>query len=201
MKRRALLFERVDLLAGPLQDPEAALRALAPEYERVQDDVELNRRIADALFAAGRFDEAKGMYEWLVAVAEDTSGRPPKTLAHDLARLAQIAAQQAGATDDARALLERAYKVDPTHTETLIHLGRAAEAAGDWDTALRVYRTMLLQNADRTGLVDRGDLYYNLARAHRAMNEPQKAQAMVRRGLDEASGHEGLTSLATDLGL
>lgn len=196
-RRRALLFERVDLLLQRLDDADAALRLLAAEYEHVQDDVELNRRIADALFVAERFDEAKGMYEWLVAVGR-SSPRPPKVLAHDLTRLAQTF-ERGGDSAQAAALVREAYKVDPTHTETLLVLGRLAEAEEDWDTALRVYRTMLLQNADRTGAVDRGDLYYHLAKAHRALGEVQKAQAMIRRGLDEAPEHEGLKAISAEL--
>ena len=196
-RRRALLMERVDLMMRELQDPEGALRVLAPEYERVQDDVELNRRVADALFACGRTDEARGMYDWLVQVGRAATRRP-KALAHDLTRIARMELD-AGRVEPALELLREAYRIDTTAPETLLLLGRAAEEAGDWKEALKVYRTMLLQNADRSGLLRRGDLYVNLARAHVALDERPKALAMLRRGQEEDREHPDIARMLQEL--
>jgi hypothetical protein len=47
--------------------------------------------------------------------------------------------------------------------------------------------------ADQSGLLRRGDIYVNLARAHVALDEKPKARAMLRRGLEEDGEHPELT--------
>lgn len=187
--RRTLALERVDLLVERLGDPEAALIALAPIYQEVQDDPEINRRIANSLFSAGRQEEAEGMYVWLVEVGR--RGKKSKTLAGYLTRLAQIALR-AEDRERAREYLQEAYRVDTTNVETLMTLGALYESDLQWREALKIYRTMLLQNADQSGLLRRGDIYIGLARAHVALEERPKAKAMLRRALEEDASHPEL---------
>lgn len=158
---------------------------LAPLYKEVQEDIEVNRRIADALFAAERFEEAAGMYNWLVEMGR--RAKRSKALAHHLTRLARISLKTEA--DGAREQLLEAYRIDTTNVETLMTLGRLHESEAAWRDALKIYRTMLLQNADQSGLLRRGDIYINLARAHVALEEKPKAKAMLRRGLEEDHDH------------
>ena len=58
---------------------------------------------------------------------------------------------------------------------------------------------MLLQNADKSGLVRRGDIYLRLAAVHLGLGETPKAQAMLRRGLEEDPEHEELGRALSDL--
>jgi tetratricopeptide (TPR) repeat protein len=187
--RRVLALERVDLLVDRIADPEAALVALAPIYQEIQDDPDINRRIAGALFAAGRHEDARGMYLWLVEVGR--RGKKSKTLAGYLTRLAQIALR-AEDRESAREYLQEAYRVDTTNVETLMTLGALYESDLQWREALKIYRTMLLQNADQSGLLRRGDIYIGLARAHVALEERPKAKAMLRRALEEDASHPDL---------
>ncbi|MBX7083370.1 MAG: tetratricopeptide repeat protein [Nannocystaceae bacterium] len=188
-RRRALALERIDLLLDKLDLPEAALKGLAPIYQQVQDDPEINRRIAAALFSAKRFDEAEGMYNWLVEVGR--RGKRTKAIAQHLTRLAQISLRREN-RERARELLLEAYRVDTTNVETLMTLGALHESSQEWKDALKIWRTMLLQNADQSGLLRRGDIYIGLARAHVNLQEKPKAKAMLRRGLEEDVGHPEL---------
>ncbi len=174
-----------------LGDADGALRVLAELYEQVQEDVEINRRIADGLFVAGRYDEAKGMYAWLVEVVRQ--GKRAKILGHYLTRLAHIS-QHEGDDGTAREQLMEAYRIDTTNVETLMALGALHERQEQWKDALKIYRTMLLQNADQSGKLRRGDIYVGLARAHVALGETPKARAMLRRGLEEDSDHPELAA-------
>lgn len=187
--RRELILERVDVMLGRMQDADGALRVLHGLYKEVQDDVSINRRIADALYAADRYDDAANMYGWLVSVGRQAKRN--KALAHDLTRLARISL--AGTEPDgAKEQLLEAYRIDTTNVETLMVLGELHEQESDWRDALKIYRTMLLQNADQSGLLRRGDIYVNLARAHVALDEKPKARAMLRRGIEEDSEHPEL---------
>src|SRR5690606_267755 len=57
-RRHELQLDRVDVMTSKLADMDGALRVLASIYEHVQHDIEVNRRIADALFTANRYEEA-----------------------------------------------------------------------------------------------------------------------------------------------
>ncbi|PRP99028.1 tetratricopeptide repeat protein [Enhygromyxa salina] len=195
-KRRSLQLERVDVMTGKLADSEGALRVLASIYEHVQDDVDVNRRIADALFIADRYEEAVGMYHWLV---EMTVGKRSKKRAHYLTRLAriEIAGEQ---PDGAQKRLEEAYRLDTTNVETLLTLGNLHEQNQRWPDALKIYRSMLLQNADKSGLLRRGDIYLRLSQVHMGLGEKPKAQAMLRRGIEEDQEHSGLKDALDAIG-
>jgi tetratricopeptide (TPR) repeat protein len=164
---------------------------LAGIYERVQDDVGVNGRIANALFQAGRLEEALGMYQWLVEVGGQSAGRRNKTQAVYLTRLARIELSQ-GNAESAQGRLEEAYRIDTTNVETQMTLGALHEQSERWSDALKIYRSMLLQNADKSGLLRRGDIYLRLSATHMGLEEKSKAQAMLRRGIEEDPEHPQL---------
>lgn len=195
--RRVLVLERVDLLLGELRDPDGALRVLAELYEQVVEDVKINVRIADGLFMAERYEEAKGMYAWLVEVAR--RGTRSRELGHYLTRLARIGRKE-GDDEGAREQLLEAYRIDTTNVETLMELGALYEQQANWKESLKIFRTMLLQNADQSGKLRRGDIYVSLARAHVGLDEKAKARAMLRRGLEEDADHPQLAAELAALG-
>ena len=79
-------------------------------------------------------------------------------------------------------------------------LGDLHEQSQSWEAALKVYRAMLLQNADRSGLLRRGDIYLHLSNIHVRLDEMPKAQAMLRRGLQEDPEHPDLAARLQQLG-
>ncbi len=196
--RRSIQLERCDVLIVKLADYDGALRVLAGIYQDIQDDIDVNHRIGDALFRAGRYEEAKGMYDWLVGVGE-VEQRQQKSHAVALTRLARIEVGQ-GAFDVGRTHLLAAHRIDSTNVETLMALGDVYEHDAMWADALKIYRAMLLQNADRSGLLRRGDIYLRLSAVHLGLEERSKAQAMLRRGIEEDSSHPDLVEALARLG-
>jgi tetratricopeptide (TPR) repeat protein len=195
--KRQMLLREADVLSQRVGDHDGALKVLAAIYAQVNDDAEVNARIADALFRAERWEEAAGMYNWLVDVTG--KGKKSKQLGGYLTRLGRIALMM-GQSEQALTHLEAAYKTDTTNVETLLALGGLHEQAGRWQDALRIYRTMLLQNADQSGALRRGDIYLRLAMVHVGLAERPKAQAMLRRGLEEDPQHPELAGKLAELG-
>lgn len=196
-ERRQIDIERIDILMEKVGDLEEALRALAPIYEEVQDDLEINRRIADALYNSGRFEEAVGMYSWLVDVSASVNKRS-KQHAHYLTRLARVE-MAGGITEEAIERLREAYRIDTTNPETLISLADVYAATEQWGDALKIARAMLLQNVDQSGLLRRGDIYMRLANAHIGLGEGSKALSMLRRGSEEDPEHPEIAAKIAEL--
>jgi tetratricopeptide (TPR) repeat protein len=194
--QRDLVLRRVDILSDELHEYEASLSVMATVYSKVTDDLELNRRIADALFAVERYEEALGMYRWVAEVLPQA--KRSKQRAHVLARIAGIE-MSAGEHEVALARLEEAYHLDPTNLEMLANLGAAYEHAKRWQDGLRIYRAMLLQNVERTGAIRRGDLYLRLASIHMNLGEVAKAKAMLRRGMEDDASHPSLRSALDEI--
>ena len=136
------------------------------------------------------------MYHWLVEI---TQGMRSKKRAHYLTRLARIEIA-GGQPESAQKRLEESYRLDTTNVETLLTLGNLHEQNERWADALKIYRSMLLQNADKSGLLRRGDIYLRLSQVHMGLGEKPKAQAMLRRGIEEDSDHEGLKAALEGLG-
>lgn len=195
--QRKLDLERVDILMERVGDLDEALQALAPVYEQVQDDMEINRRIADALYLSGRYEEAVGMYTWLVEVSASVNRRS-KEHAHFLTRLSRVELA-GGVTDEAIERLRDSYRIDTTNPETLITLSDVYAAIEQWSDALKIARAMLLQNVDQSGLVRRGDIYVRLANAHLGLDEGSKALSMLRRGSEEDSDHPDIAGMIAEL--
>ncbi len=102
--------------------------------------------------------------------------------------------------EGAQKRLEEAYRLDTTNVETLLTLGNLHEKSERWPDALKIYRSMLLQNADRSGLLRRGDIYLRLSQVHMGLGEKPKAQAMLRRGIEEDTDHAGLKAALEAIG-
>jgi tetratricopeptide (TPR) repeat protein len=198
--RRALELERIDILSARLGQHEEVLQALAPIYEEVQDSAEINQRIANALFASERFEEARGMYTWLIEMSS-SSGRRDKRQAQYLTRLARIVIhlQLEDESEDPLKRLKEAYRIDTTNAETLVTLTDLYSARSEWKEALKLARTMLLQNVDRSGIIRRGDIYMRLANAHLQLQEHSKAISMLRRGKQEDPEHAEVGALLEQL--
>ncbi len=196
--KRKLDLERADILTEKLGQLEDALQALAPIYQEVQDDPEINRRIADALFESERFEEAMGMYNWLVEVGGANTRRDKKQGQY-LTRLARIELHLQTEGADPLKRLKDAYRIDTTNAETLVTLADLYAAQGEWKESLKLARTMLLQNVDRSGIIRRGDIYMRLANAHIELDETPKAISMLRRGKQEDPDHPELGPLLEQL--
>ncbi len=181
-ERGKLLREIAAIYSGPLGQPAAAL----PHLERLvaldPNEVEGREQLAEALVAAGRVDDASRlMSELIERLGKAKRGKDAARWYTRLGTLSEARGDMAGAS----ASFGAAYKLDPTHPATVAALGRLAFRAGEFDSARKYYRSLLLQNFDeRTAGVSKAEVYLMLGRMHVLANELPKARNMFERGLE-----------------
>jgi tetratricopeptide (TPR) repeat protein len=180
--RKKRLREIATLYAGPLAQPSAALPALERLVTLDPTEIPGREQLAEALIASGRVAEAARLMEQLIV--ELGKVRRGKDAARWHTRLGVIA-EARGDAAGAAASFGAAYKLDPTHPATVAALGRLAFRSGDFDSARKYYRSLLLQNFDeKTAGVSKSEVYLMLGRMHVAANELSKARNMFERGLE-----------------
>jgi golgin subfamily B member 1 len=188
-KQARLCLELADLFREHFGQPAEALRFVEHAAQVMADDVAVQERLADLLFAAGRGAEAEPIYRNLSDKAR--AARKMKEVARYQQRLGALR-ESAGDLGEALKSYEEAYKVDPTHPQTMAGLGRIYFAHSDWEKARRIYRSMLLQTLDPSVGVTKADVYLQLGLIHAHLGETPKARSMYERGLELEPDHSGL---------
>jgi tetratricopeptide (TPR) repeat protein len=181
-ERKKRLSEIATLYAGPLAQPSAALPALERLVALDPREIPGREQLAEVLAASGRVVEAARLMEELII--ELGKARRGKDAARWHTRLG-VLSEARGDAAGAAASFGAAYKLDPTHPATVAALGRLAFRSGDFDSARKYYRSLLLQNFDeKTAGVSKSEVYLMLGRMHVAANELSKAKNMFERGLE-----------------
>src|SRR5690606_34944552 len=186
--------EAVSLYEGELAQPERAIPLMERAIALAPEELGMKRRLADALRAVGRLDEASVVLEGLV----EGFGRrrsPERAEVHFV--LGQVAHEQG---DHARALeqLDLATRMDMSNGPMLLALGRIAREAGEVERAEKSYRTLLMtvrrRGADEPVEVSLGEVLYELHAIARANGDAEKAEELYTSALEACatSGAEAL---------
>ena len=164
-----------------------ALLASDPGKGAEQEQLKLRELLADLHFASGRVDEARTLYQALVESANQARRRG-KDVARLHGRLGQIAERKDDRAGALSAYVE-SQRLDASHAPTLVSLGRLHGASGDWESARKVYRSLLLQNLDADAGISKGGVYSALGEIHEKLNEGPKAIGMYERALELEPGN------------
>jgi tetratricopeptide (TPR) repeat protein len=137
--RLARLREAAELHRARTGEPDKAIPLLEQASDLSPDENAVKLALADALGAAGRFEEARTLLRTLV---EAFGGRRPKERAPVHYHLARL---DLAVGDRARALVEldAATRIDPANPEILRALAELARDDGQLDRAERSYRALL----------------------------------------------------------
>ncbi|HET6613456.1 MAG TPA: tetratricopeptide repeat protein [Kofleriaceae bacterium] len=180
-ERVEVLIELAAVYTDKLGRPDLATSALERALALVPDEPRVCAPLADAYFAAGRYDDAAPIFETLATAAK--KARRMKDVAKYRQRLGGIL-EARGDVDGALSAYEEAFRVNPTDVETMAGLGRLHMGRQDWEKARRVYRSLVLQNIDpRCGLT-KAEVYHHLGSIHIKLGEAKKARGMFQRGLE-----------------
>jgi tetratricopeptide (TPR) repeat protein len=182
-------------LAGARGADADALPYLQRAVELRGQDSELQLALADAYVKAGQLDRAAPMFEQLATEAK--AAKRLKDAGRYRQRQGALLVQR-GDVAGAQAAYEEAFRVQPTDVQTMVGLGKLYVQTQAWESARRIYQSLVLQSIDPATAkelgVTKGLLYLALGRIHAAMGQPDKAKAMFQRGLEFEAGQPDLVA-------
>ena len=182
--------EAAEIYHHRLGTPEASVPVLAKAVDLAGDDRELRSMLAEGLFAAGQYDEAKTLLESVIA---DFGRRrsPERAQAHLL--LARVTAAQ-GQTADAIDQLDTASKMDAGNATILKTLAELAREDGQLDCAERAMRTLLVtarrETNPETLPIGPTEVLFELSRIAADRGDEGKAGELVESVLESMTQHD-----------
>jgi golgin subfamily B member 1 len=186
--RLARLREAAELHRAKTGEPERAIPLLEQAADLSPDDNEVKLALADALGAAGRFDEARALLRVLI---DAFGGRRPKERAPVHYHLARL---DLAVGDRARALVEldAATRIDPANPEILHTLAELARDDGQHDRAERSYRALLtvLRRQDEITAdapITRSEVLFELSQLARGQGEADRATEILESAFELAA--------------
>jgi tetratricopeptide (TPR) repeat protein len=168
-----------ELLAGPLQDPAAAMRHYAAAYTADPSDLKVAEKLTELYLGQGMWAEAADALSMLGEKHPDVEAR-----CNHLITLGQV--MEEGFRDVPRAVqaYARVLELSPGHSAAASLLGQSYERMGDWAGLAGVY-TSILQTILPADKVRRLQLHQALAQLYlKRLNNPDKAIIELKFCLD-----------------
>ncbi len=189
--RLARLREAAELHRSKTGQPERAIPLLEQAADLSPEDNAVKLALADALGAAGRFEEARTL---LRALVDAFGGRRPKERAPVHYHLALL---DLAVGDRARALVEldAATRIDPANPEILQALAELARDDGQLDRAERSYRALLTvlrrhEGSQKEGAISRAEVLVELSRIAARQGEPDRAKEILESAFELGAENE-----------
>jgi tetratricopeptide (TPR) repeat protein len=183
--RLGRLREAAELHRSRTGEPDRAIPLLEQASDLSPDDNAVKLALADALGAAGRFDEARANLRTLV---EAFGGRRPKERAPVHYHLARL---DLAVGDRARALVEldAATRIDPANPESLRTLAELARDDGQLDRAERSYRALLTvlrrqEEIAEDAPISRSEVMFELSTIAGRQGEPDRAKEILESAFE-----------------
>jgi tetratricopeptide (TPR) repeat protein len=183
--RLGRLREAAELHRSRTGEPERAIPLLEQASDLSPDDNSVKLALADALGAAGRFEEARTNLRTLV---EAFGGRRPKERAPVHYHLARL---DLAVGDRARALVEldAATRIDPANPEILRTLAELARDDGQLDRAERSYRALLTvlrrqEEIAEDAPISRSEVMFELSKIADRQGEPDRAKEILESAFE-----------------
>ncbi len=190
-----LLREAAEIQSGQRRDTAAAAEVLEKASALVPDDRDLLLQLCDAYSASGK---GKAAAEVLEKIVESYGGKRSKELGEIHRRLADAYLAD-GASDQALAELDKAFRIEPGNISVLKRLGEVALEVGDMKKAQQMFRALLLQRLDAKSPITKAEVFMNLGEVHSRLDEKAKAIQMFERALQADSSLEAAKERLAEL--
>jgi tetratricopeptide (TPR) repeat protein len=185
--RAALLCEAAAIHVDRRDDPAAAVPLLNEASTLTPDDGALRRRLASALIASGRLDEAAAALRVLIAGYGTRRPKERGLVHYELARVSLAAGDRAAAVSE----LDLALRIDPAQPEILHLQARLALEEGQLERAARTYRALLLvvkrpREERGPGGVSRAELLFELCEIAQLQGDPERSAEYLESAFETA---------------
>ena len=185
--RAALLCEAAAIHVDRRDDPAAAVPLLNEASTLTPDDGILRRRLASALIASGRLEEAAAALRMLLAGYGTRRPKERGLVHYELARVSLAAGDRATAVTE----LDLALRIDPAQPEILHLQARLALEEGQLERAARTYRALLLvvkrpREERGPGGVSRAELLFELCEIAQMQGDPERSAEYLESAFETA---------------
>ena len=187
-KRRAVLTS-IGELATNLSTDGTALSELARVVPTEDLPLSVKRLLVEKMLGDREYER---VIELLGDLAEQArKGRKMSEVAEYNIKLGD-AYRALGQVEEAANALQKAFRVQPSNMSVMSSLGALHVEMEDWQSARRVYRSMVLQTFTEESPVSKAFVYRQLGFVHEQLGEVSQAKNMYQRGLDLKPGDEAL---------
>jgi tetratricopeptide (TPR) repeat protein len=185
--RASLLCEAAAIHVDRRDDSAAAVPLLHEASTLLPDDGVLRRRLASALIASGRLDEAATALRVLIAGYGTRRPKERGLVHYELARVSLAAGDRAAAVTE----LDLALRIDPAQPEILHLQARLALEEGQLERAARTYRALLLvvkrpREERGPGGVSRAELLFELCEIAQLQGDPERSAEYLESAFETA---------------
>ena len=169
----------------------AAVIALDPEH------VEAGRPLSELYFESGQWAELSPVIDMLCRKVGQLHVDPREL--NDLYYRAAKTADELGDYQKALGYYKAAYEIDATHLPTLVGRADLLFKMADYDSAGKLYQTILVQHRDGQDEADVVRIYNRLGMVRQALGERKKALNMFEKALEIDPHHRDTLQAVIDL--
>jgi Tfp pilus assembly protein PilF len=185
--RAARLGEAAAIHLDRRDDPAAAVALLHEASALAPEDGALRRRLAAALIAAGRLEEAAAALRVLLAGYGTRRPKERGLVHYELARVSLAAGDRPAAVAE----LDLALRIDPAQPEILHLQARLALEEGQLERAARTYRALLLvvkrpREEPGPGGVSRAELLFELCEIAQLQGDAERSAEYLESAFETA---------------
>ncbi|HEX4416333.1 MAG TPA: tetratricopeptide repeat protein [Kofleriaceae bacterium] len=192
-----LLFEAARIYQDKLRQDDAAKQLYAAVIALDPEHVEAGRPLADLYFEAQQWSELSPVIDMLCRKVGQLHADPREL--NELYYRAARTADELGDHQKALGYYKAAYDIDSTYLPTLIGRADLMFKMADYDSAGKIYQTILVQHRDGQGEADVVRIYNRLGMVRQALGERKKALNMFEKALEIDPHHRDTLEAVIDL--
>ncbi|MGN6110824.1 MAG: tetratricopeptide repeat protein [Kofleriaceae bacterium] len=192
-----LLFEAARIYQERLRQHEAAKQLFAAVIALDPEHVDAGRPLAELYFESKQWSELSPVIDMLSRKVGQLHADPREL--NELYYRAARTADELGDYQKALGYYKAAYDIDSTYLPTLVGRADLLFKMADYDSAGKIYQTILVQHRDSQHESDVVRIYNRLGMVRQALGERKKALNMFEKALEIDPTHRETLQAVIDL--
>ncbi|HEY0483245.1 MAG TPA: tetratricopeptide repeat protein, partial [Kofleriaceae bacterium] len=192
-----LLFEAARIYQDKLRQDDAAKQLYGAVIALDPEHVDAGRPLADLYFAGQQWAELSPVIDMLSRKVGQLHADPREL--NELYYRAARTADELGDHQKALGYYKAAYDIDSTYLPTLVGRADLLFKMADYDSAGKIYQTILVQHRDGQGEADVVRIYHRLGMVRQALGERKKALNMFEKALEIDPTHRDTLEAVIEL--